>query len=143
MKKTSLAAFAAIVLGGCQFVPGTSAHQIAEAKKAVASEMKDPTAPLFSEIKTTEDGVCGYVNGKNSYGAYAGKTRFTWRKNEVLIEGGDHSNPGVRAADACMLEAMFAGCQEGKRLLTVSVENNMRCSAEGEAAIKALYRIPG
>lgn len=52
--------------------------QIAEAQALVADELIDPTSPLFSDVTigTTSNEVCGWVNGKNRLGAYAGEQRF-------------------------------------------------------------------
>lgn len=54
--------------------------------KKVRDSMKDPESAQFSGIYTTRRvvdqveqpnaNVCGYVNAKNSYGGYVGKTRF-------------------------------------------------------------------
>lgn len=59
---------------------------IQAAKADVAKLMKDPESAKFSDVFVvfiTEKGkypakigVCGMVNGKNSFGAYAGASRF-------------------------------------------------------------------
>ena len=67
----------ALILAGC-----TSPEEklIATAQAAVANKLRDPSSPLFTEVTATEDGlqVCGLVNGKNGFGAYAGPARFTY-----------------------------------------------------------------
>lgn len=63
-------------------------------KKAVLSELKDPSSAVFGDVKiftnTSDNGVihvsaCGKVSGKNSFGAYAGMQRFV----STGILGGD------------------------------------------------------
>lgn len=50
---------------------------IAVAKEAVAAKMKDGESVRFRKIHVVDKyWVCGEVNGKNSYGAYAGFSRF-------------------------------------------------------------------
>jgi hypothetical protein len=93
-------ASAVLVLTGC----GTpEQNAIWTAEKAVASMLKDPDSAKFSDSffnKSNDDGaytsghVCGHVNGKNSFGAYAGSKRFvvkTFFGNGVL----DVSNPVI------------------------------------------------
>lgn len=59
----------------------------ARAKAAVAAKLKDPTSPLFTELKRAKrpnvngkpiDTICGLVNAKNSYGGFAGPARFVY-----------------------------------------------------------------
>lgn len=82
-----LVAIVSLPLMGCDSLQG---QMVKEAKKSVAEQLKDPNAAQFSEIFTVKGNhgainskskwqdfaVCGFVNGKNSFGAYAGKTRF-------------------------------------------------------------------
>ena len=67
----------ALILAGC-----TTPEEklIATAQAAVASKLRDPTSPLFTNVTATENGleVCGQVNAKNGFGAYAGKDRFIY-----------------------------------------------------------------
>lgn len=58
----------------------------AVAEKVIAKTLKDPDSAKFSDVYTVEEkstdpkirsiAVCGLVNAKNSFGAYAGPTRF-------------------------------------------------------------------
>lgn len=67
-----------VALGGCS-TPNPEEKLIATAQAAVASELRDPTSPLFTNVTSpNEREVCGEVNGKNGFGAYAGKQRFTY-----------------------------------------------------------------
>lgn len=51
-----------------------------EIRAKVAEQLKDPASAQFRKIRLQKgpsgDFVCGEVNGKNSYGAYAGYTPF-------------------------------------------------------------------
>jgi len=97
MNYKATAALAAIFLAGCQSAtyptapaskPLTvdapyqlTASDVAAVKAGVASSLKDPTSPLFGEMKAVKGDtgvvtVCGYVNGKNSYGGYVGDKPF-------------------------------------------------------------------
>ena len=58
-----------------------TAKDISIVKNGVAQELKDPTSPIFGNMKATKSKehviiICGFVNGKNSYGAYTGKKPF-------------------------------------------------------------------
>lgn len=71
-----------LALSGCK--PGEE-KAIELAKNEIASDMKDPDSAKFRDLKfinsAEKDGVvggfvCGSVNAKNSYGAYAGFSPF-------------------------------------------------------------------
>lgn len=62
-------------------------------EKKVSSKMKDPSSAIFRDLeshpaesndKLTNTTVCGYVNSKNTYGAYAGSRMFI---STVTIDG--------------------------------------------------------
>ena len=76
-------------IAGTQSAPGLNAHtydlsvaEIDAIKAAVTSILKNPESARFSTIvaseneKTGQITACGYVNAKNSSGAYAGKQPF-------------------------------------------------------------------
>ena len=76
-------------IAGTQLAPGLNAHtydlsvaEIDAIKAAVTSILKNPGSARFSTIvaseneKTGQITACGYVNAKNSSGAYAGKQPF-------------------------------------------------------------------
>ncbi|HDC4513498.1 membrane lipoprotein lipid attachment site-containing protein [Enterobacter cloacae] len=79
MKKILLALVIPLVLAGCK--PGEE-KAISLAKSEVAENLKDPASAQFRNVKVSkmtdaEDGrviavVCGEINGKNGFGAYAG-----------------------------------------------------------------------
>ena len=76
-------------IAGTQLAPGLNARtydlsvaEIDAIKAAVTSILKNPESARFSTIvaseneKTGQITACGYVNAKNSSGAYAGKQPF-------------------------------------------------------------------
>lgn len=46
------------------------------AQQAVKSLLKDPRSAEFRDVSVNGDFVCGSVNARNSFGGYAGDTRF-------------------------------------------------------------------
>ncbi len=66
------------------FDPNAQFQKRWEAEKVVASHLKDPASAKFESLQVIKVGgqpfaMCGYVNGKNSFGAYAGAQRFYMR----------------------------------------------------------------
>jgi hypothetical protein len=58
-----------------------SAAKLTAFKTAAAAQMKDPGSVQFRNLKAVinggnEEGLCGEMNGKNSYGGYVGFTQF-------------------------------------------------------------------
>ena len=98
-----------VALGGC-----TSAEEklIATAQAAVAGELRDPTSPLFTNVSTDAMNiqVCGEVNGKNGFGAYAGKQRFTYHTaTGVEIEPSEDQPAGKFMA--CVFDNSYRECK--------------------------------
>lgn len=58
----------------------------AEAKRAVAEKLKDPSSAQFQNVRESGEYVCGEVNGKNSFGAYSGFRRFVAGPLGVTLE---------------------------------------------------------
>jgi hypothetical protein len=57
------------------------------ARQAVPSALKDPSSAEFGDVWGMSAKVaCGYINGKNSFGAMAGKTRFIYDGGRVLFQ---------------------------------------------------------
>lgn len=67
----------AIFVVGCDQLPTPQN----KAKQAVASLLNDPQSAQFSDFSNgaKEGDFCGYVNAKNRFGAYVGKTPFAYR----------------------------------------------------------------
>ncbi len=77
----------------------------ADAKKAAASLLKDPGSAQFREVQQGGRLVCGEINGKNTYGAYSGFTRFVYDGLRAEIEPmngrlGDPSADEIAAVEA-------------------------------------------
>jgi len=65
------------------------------AKQAVPSALKDPSSADFGDVwGMSATTACGFINGKNSFGAMAGQTRFIYNFGRVLIE--DNGVPFAR-----------------------------------------------
>lgn len=80
---------------------GTEEEAIKKAQAVVANKLKDPDSAKFRNvaIKQNYTGakfVCGQVNGKNSYGAYAGSSQFVSGISEATLES---TNPHQRMRD--------------------------------------------
>jgi hypothetical protein len=61
---------------------------ITKARSAVANSLKDPPSARFEGVVRKAEAICGFVNGKHSYGGYVGKTRFGYvlKSGEVFLE---------------------------------------------------------
>lgn len=68
------------------FAGTVDADRTARAQAAIAEMMKDPESARISPLRPgTEPGwLCGTVNGKNSFGAYAGSTRVIVSPSNVV-----------------------------------------------------------
>lgn len=71
--------FAVVSLSSCDYLPTLEN----EAKKAVASNLIDSESARFENVFTPSGGgvVCGFVNGKNHMGGYAGSRPFIYTAN--------------------------------------------------------------
>lgn len=83
MKKIILSA---LLLGACQFVPGSDQQKISAAEKRVAEQLRDPAGAQFRNSRVKDGWVCGEVNGKNAYGGYAGFQRFVVGPDSVSLD---------------------------------------------------------
>lgn len=102
---------------------------IQEAQAAVSSELRDPTSPLFSQVRTRDSLVCGMVNARNGFGAYAGKQRFTYQSGRAVIDPSlrpPHEGPleMVRQTEICMFDLDYRTC-DGAEGLPSAVERCM------------------
>lgn len=113
MNKTALAfvAFASLNLGGCGQLKAMKAGY--DAKHLVAATLKDPSSTKWGAIWSYGGVICGYVNAKNSYGAYAGPARFFVAGKSPQIEGGDlgSSFEGLWSASCYKAEYTIANGQ--------------------------------
>jgi hypothetical protein len=64
-----------------------------QAKASVGARLKDPYSAVYESLRLGRAAsgapvVCGTVNAKNSYGAFAGRKRFYWVDDKAFdIEG--------------------------------------------------------
>jgi len=70
---------------------GTEEEAIKKAQAVVANKLKDPDSAKFRNVVikqnyTRAKFICGQVNGKNSYGAYAGFSQFVSGISEATLE---------------------------------------------------------
>lgn len=86
-------------------------------EKTIREEMKDPDAAKFyhQDYPYPENTFtyCGYVNGKNSYGAYAGKQLFAAfvavnKDNEVVAASFDVSSQTGEPLDQSVISSLCA-----------------------------------
>lgn len=65
-----------VALLACILVLAACDQTTRAAKERVAAQLRDPASAQFRNVRTSGGVVCGEVNGKNAYGAYAGFSRF-------------------------------------------------------------------
>jgi hypothetical protein len=85
--RIQLTLVALLFLCGCEYVPGTRGNLFRQSKDILAEGLIGPSSPLFRNFKVgyLEDGdayVCGEVNAKNRFGAYAGHCKFMVMLND-------------------------------------------------------------
>ena len=84
MKKQWLYLFAmsatTLLTTACEQLPGA----VNEAKREVRRNMIDPSSAQFESVREMPQSgaVCGFVNGKNRMGAYAGANPFVYEKGK-------------------------------------------------------------
>src|SRR3990167_4012878 len=76
-----------LLTGGCSRI---DAHRDASAaKRTVVATLKDPDSAKWGATWTNGGVTCGYLNAKNSYGAYTGQKRVFVMATLVETEGGN------------------------------------------------------
>lgn len=98
-KTAALAVSAAGVWG--LFFAITHDGRPAAAKKLVADGLRDPASAQFRDVRMNGEAVCGEVNGKNGFGAYAGFRHFVVSDRTVTLEPDlptERLHPGVSPA---------------------------------------------
>jgi hypothetical protein len=76
----------------------------AKVKEQAAAQLRDPSSAQFRNIKRNQGFVCGEINGKNGFGAYAGFKRFYGTDGGVTIDPGDD---GLAFEGGAFLKGMF------------------------------------
>jgi hypothetical protein len=119
MKKMILAA---LVLAGCTSAAQKSADQV---KAQVAAQMKDPDSAKFTNLKFRLATLCGEVNSKNSFGAYAGAEKFHGASGAITMRS------KAEALDE-MLKGTPAAKSNGSAVEKFD-RDYQECQSEGEA----------
>lgn len=71
-----------------------------QARTGLRSKLKDSSSAQFIELRKSEVGrICGQVNSKNSYGAYAGYSHFYVWDSLVVVD--DEDSEFHLARDIC------------------------------------------
>ncbi len=64
-------------------------NKISYAQDNVSKALKDPSSAIFSGGYISDSGaICGYVNGKNSFGAYTGNQRYAFFSGQTYVDDG-------------------------------------------------------
>lgn len=98
--KTGVLAAGAVAIWGVFFVL-THDGRPAAAKKLVAHSLRDPASAQFRDVVEHGGAVCGEVNGKNGFGAYAGFKHFIVVDDQVTVEldlPSEALSPGISRA---------------------------------------------
>ena len=110
-----------------------SAEFVTEAKAAAAHDLRDPSTAQIRELRLGEWGgnrvLCGEVNGKNAYGAYAGFTGFVAKASMLGEVTADTASDGrsVEAARPC-IQSYNELTNEGGSGQVVAEMNKRGCS---------------
>lgn len=65
---------------------GPGEYRKHKARKITAAILHDPDSAQFRNLRAIQDDiVCGEVNGKNLFGAYAGYQKFIYSNGRALI----------------------------------------------------------
>lgn len=77
--------------GATKQLNSSSGRAVSLAKDAVTSTLRDPDSVKFRDIREAKSGaVCGYYNGKNAYGGYAGYSPFLYFSKDTRVEKSDN-----------------------------------------------------
>ena len=84
-----VAGVVSVALAGAGLWWGIHQQAVASNRGYVVSQLRDPDSVQFRNERVTDAGwLCGEMNGKNAYGAYAGFKQFLSRaSDDVHIEG--------------------------------------------------------
>jgi len=103
---------ALIDAGMAPVTPGEGA-KLNAAREDIAQRLRDPASATFTDLETDGFIVCGWVNGRNAFGGYAGARRFVWTSVDARIEG-EEPTTGYEMADAlqrCAFEQDWGQCR--------------------------------
>ena len=63
-------------IAACGATVSADDKAIEAVQQHVIENFKDPSSATFRNVKVSDGTVCGEVNGKNSFGAYTGHSKF-------------------------------------------------------------------
>jgi len=128
MRKTITFALLAALVSGCD-IKVSQGVAVDKGKDMLASTLKDPSSAKFGDAFFVESKMvgdrhygflCGRVNAKNSFGAYAGMSRFvadleytesgSFSMNNVLLEQGVLAKSGKDGFSIFETEHWAAKC---------------------------------
>lgn len=111
---------ALVCLTSCSSEEQTAADKI---KTVVAAKMKDPDSAKFSGLRLNGTVLCGEVNAKNSFGAYAGADQF-WATSTFVDTKSEAAN-----RDRVLAESPAA--ERWKQSVTEFDKAWQKCRAKG------------
>lgn len=103
MRKIIALCLGSALLSGCDVTPGMAINQ---GRDMVAKQLKDPESAQFGEVYFVErqkignrhyGDLCGSVNARNSFGGYAGMSRF--------VAGFEYSESGSFSMNGLTMES--------------------------------------
>lgn len=117
-----------LALSGCQYVPGTEAHMEHQARDAFTGKILDASSAQFRDLWSVDVGaehiICGQMNAKNAFGAYAGfknfvvstKDGFAVYDPEVSSLSGDSERAIQMRAWKDGFAAIWPNCEKGRKV---------------------------
>lgn len=94
-----------LLLVGCNPEASKERQLADKARSGLMLVLKDPSSAQFTDIVENKGAICGFVNAKNSMGAYSGFKAFLVKGDEALVDTDDHSVEFAKKFDAsCPLE---------------------------------------
>lgn len=105
--RSVLVVAAALALTSCQWIPGTPQASVEKAKSVVREELVDGKSAQFENVVVANvtgrgEMVCGWVNGRNSFGAYAGPQPFLVADGRTQILGSNIATGWEGALGTCV-----------------------------------------
>ncbi len=103
----------ALIDAGMAPVTPSEEAKLNAAREDVARLLRDPASATFTDLETDGFVVCGWVNGRNAFGAYAGARRFVWTSVSARIDG-QEATTGYEMADElqrCSFERDWGQCR--------------------------------
>lgn len=109
-----------LLLGSCQFIPGSDASKIKDAETAVAAKLTDPSSAQFRNGKIAQPGlVCGEVNSKNQFGGYVGFTPYAYAAANKSVYIADAAAVGETV---CVNDGKQSLCCNGSRIAKAQMD---------------------